>query len=81
MSHLGVPVKGVILAAGYGSRFLPVTKTVPKEMLPLVNKPSIDFILEEFEESGFGIEEIYSDIAGTELSNESPEMAIIAKKK
>ena len=45
-------MKGVILAAGYGSRFLPVTKTVPKEMLPLVNKPSIDFILEEFEESG-----------------------------
>jgi UTP--glucose-1-phosphate uridylyltransferase len=49
-------VKGVILAAGYGSRFLPVTKTVPKEMLPLINKPSIDFIIEEFLKSG--IEEI-----------------------
>jgi UTP--glucose-1-phosphate uridylyltransferase len=45
-------VKGVILAAGYGSRFLPVTKTVPKEMLPLVSKPSIDFIIEEFLDSG-----------------------------
>ena len=45
-------MKGVILAAGYGSRFLPVTKTIPKEMLPLINKPSIDFIIEEFLESG-----------------------------
>jgi UTP--glucose-1-phosphate uridylyltransferase len=49
-------VKGVILAAGYGTRFLPVTKTIPKEMLPLVDKPSIDFIIEEF--IGSGIEEI-----------------------
>jgi UTP--glucose-1-phosphate uridylyltransferase len=49
-------VKGVILAAGYGTRFLPVTKTIPKEMLPLVDKPSIDFIIEEFLLSG--IEEI-----------------------
>jgi UTP--glucose-1-phosphate uridylyltransferase len=45
-------MKGVILAGGYGSRFLPVTKTVPKEMLPLIDKPSIDFIIEEFLESG-----------------------------
>ena len=45
-------MKGIILAAGYGSRFLPVTKTIPKEMLPLINKPSIDFIIEEFLESG-----------------------------
>ena len=45
-------MKGVILAAGYGSRFLPVTKTVPKEMLPLINKPSIDFIIDEFLDSG-----------------------------
>jgi UTP--glucose-1-phosphate uridylyltransferase len=45
-------VKGVILAAGYGTRFLPVTKTIPKEMLPLIDKPSIDFIIEEFLRSG-----------------------------
>src|SRR4030042_489519 len=45
-------MKGGILAAGYGSRFLPVTKTVPKEMLPLIDKPSIDFIIEEFLDSG-----------------------------
>lgn len=45
-------VKGVILAAGYGTRFLPVTKTVPKEMLPLVDVPSIQFIVDEFIASG-----------------------------
>jgi UTP--glucose-1-phosphate uridylyltransferase len=45
-------VKGVILAAGYGTRFLPVTKTIPKEMLPLIDKPSIDFIIQEFLQSG-----------------------------
>jgi len=45
-------MKGVIIAAGYGTRFLPVTKTVPKEMLPLLDKPSIAFIIEEFIASG-----------------------------
>jgi UTP--glucose-1-phosphate uridylyltransferase len=45
-------MKGVIVTAGYGTRFLPVTKTIPKEMLPLVTRPSIDFIVEEFIASG-----------------------------
>jgi UTP--glucose-1-phosphate uridylyltransferase len=45
-------LKGVIVAAGYGTRFFPVTKTIPKEMLPIINKPSIDFIIEEFIASG-----------------------------
>ncbi|HOX13229.1 MAG TPA: UTP--glucose-1-phosphate uridylyltransferase [Spirochaetia bacterium] len=45
-------MKGVIVAAGYGTRFLPVTKTVPKEMLPLLTKPSIAFVVEEFAASG-----------------------------
>lgn len=45
-------MKGVIVAAGYGTRFLPVTKTVPKEMLPLINIPSISFIVDEFVKSG-----------------------------
>lgn len=49
-------MKGIIVAAGYGTRFLPVTKTVPKEMLPLGVKPSIAYIVEEFIQSG--IEEI-----------------------
>ena len=45
-------MKGVILAGGYGTRFLPATKTVPKELLPLVNKPAIEFIIEEFAAAG-----------------------------
>ena len=45
-------MKGVIVAAGYGTRFLPVTKTVPKEMLPVINVPSISFIVDEFAKSG-----------------------------
>jgi UTP--glucose-1-phosphate uridylyltransferase len=45
-------MKGIIVAAGYGTRFLPVTKSIPKEMLPLINKPSIDFIIEEFLKAG-----------------------------
>ena len=45
-------MKGLIVAAGYGTRFLPVTKTIPKEMLPLIDTPSIDFIVNEFVSSG-----------------------------
>ncbi len=45
-------MKGVILAAGYGTRLLPVTKTVPKELLPLVDTPAIQLIVEEFVRSG-----------------------------
>ena len=45
-------MKGVIVAAGYGTRFLPATKTLPKEMLPLLDRPAIDFVVEEFIESG-----------------------------
>lgn len=45
-------MKAMILAGGYGSRFLPVTKTIPKEMLPLVDKPALDFIIEELVQSG-----------------------------
>ncbi len=45
-------MKGLIVAAGYGTRFLPATKTIPKEMLPLVDKPTIAFIIEEFIAAG-----------------------------
>lgn len=45
-------MKGIIVAAGYGTRFLPVTKTIPKEMLPLINVPSIQFIVDEFVHAG-----------------------------
>ena len=48
--------KAVIPAAGYGTRFLPVTKAIPKEMIPIVDKPVIQYIVEEAQQSG--IEEI-----------------------
>lgn len=48
--------KAIIPAAGLGTRFLPATKAQPKEMLPIVDKPTIQYIVEEAVESG--IEEI-----------------------
>lgn len=44
--------KAVIPAAGYGTRFLPISKAVPKEMLPLVDKPVIQYVVEEAVASG-----------------------------
>src|SRR5947209_16540188 len=44
--------KAVIAAAGFGTRFLPQTKAMPKEMLPLVDKPIIQHIVEELSAAG-----------------------------
>ena len=44
--------KAVIPAAGLGTRFLPATKAQPKEMLPIVDKPAIQYIVEEAVQSG-----------------------------
>lgn len=44
--------KAVIPAAGLGTRFLPFTKSIPKEMLPIVDKPTIQYIIEEIVASG-----------------------------
>lgn len=44
--------KAVIPAAGLGTRFLPATKAIPKEMLPIVDKPTIQYIVEEIIASG-----------------------------
>jgi|AntRauTorckE6833_2_1112554.scaffolds.fasta_scaffold00406_13 UTP--glucose-1-phosphate uridylyltransferase len=57
MSQSVKPVrKAVIAAAGFGTRFLPQTKAMPKEMLPLVDKPIVQYIVEEL--VGAGIEDI-----------------------
>lgn len=48
--------KAVIPAAGLGTRFLPATKSVPKEMLPIVDKPAIQYVIEEA--IGAGIEDV-----------------------
>jgi len=44
--------KAVIPAAGLGTRFLPATKAIPKEMLPIIDKPTIEFIVKEAIDSG-----------------------------
>ncbi|MEE8669629.1 MAG: UTP--glucose-1-phosphate uridylyltransferase GalU [Heyndrickxia coagulans] len=49
--------KAIIPAAGLGTRFLPATKAMPKEMLPIVDKPTIQYIVEEAIDSGI-IEDI-----------------------
>lgn len=48
--------KAIIPAAGFGTRFLPVTKAIPKEMLPVIDKPTIQLIIEEAVAAG--IEEV-----------------------
>ena len=44
--------KAVIPAAGLGTRFFPATKTIPKEMLPIVDKPTILYVVEEAMQAG-----------------------------
>ncbi|MET0779471.1 MAG: UTP--glucose-1-phosphate uridylyltransferase [Candidatus Saccharimonadales bacterium] len=46
------PTKAIIAAAGFGTRFLPQTKAMPKEMLPIVDKPIIQYVVEELVEAG-----------------------------
>ena len=52
MRHYRKIKKAVFPIAGFGTRFLPITKSVPKEMLPIINKPLISWALEEASSSG-----------------------------
>ncbi|WP_010648027.1 UTP--glucose-1-phosphate uridylyltransferase GalU [Oceanobacillus massiliensis] len=49
---MGKVKKAIIPAAGMGTRFLPATKAMPKEMLPIVDRPTIEYVVEEAIESG-----------------------------
>jgi UTP--glucose-1-phosphate uridylyltransferase len=60
--------KAVILAAGYGTRFLPATKAIPKEMLPLVDRPAIQHVVEEAVRAG--LEQIIMVTAATKRAVE-----------
>ena len=53
---MGKVRKAILPVAGFGTRFLPATKAQPKEMLPVVDKPVVQYLVEEAVESG--IEEI-----------------------
>ncbi len=73
--------KAVIAAAGFGTRFLPQTKAMPKEMLPIVDKPIIQYIVEELVAAGIqdivivtgyhkrSIEDHFDDISGDLRAN------------
>ncbi|NLT26385.1 MAG: UTP--glucose-1-phosphate uridylyltransferase GalU [Microbacteriaceae bacterium] len=50
----GAVTKAVIPAAGLGTRFLPATKALPKEMLPVVDRPAIQYVVEEAVDAGIG---------------------------
>src|SRR5574344_819139 len=64
------PIKrAVIPAAGLGTRFLPATKSTPKEMLPIVDTPTIQYIVEEAVKSG--IEDIMIITNGNKHSMEN----------
>ena len=76
--------KAVIPAAGYGTRFLPATKATPKEMLPIVDKPTIQYIVEEALASG--IEDIlivsgHGKRAIEDHFDSAPELEANLKKK
>jgi len=49
---MNTPTKAIIAAAGFGTRFLPQTKAMPKEMLPLIDKPIIQYVVEELVDAG-----------------------------
>ncbi|GAA1715097.1 UTP--glucose-1-phosphate uridylyltransferase [Fodinicola feengrottensis] len=51
-THAGRATKAVIPAAGLGTRFLPATKAVPKELLPVVDKPALQYVVEEAAAAG-----------------------------
>ena len=50
--NMSMVTKAVIAAAGFGTRFLPQTKAMPKEMLPIVDKPVIQYVVEDLVEAG-----------------------------
>jgi UTP--glucose-1-phosphate uridylyltransferase len=76
--------KAVVTAAGWGTRFLPITRSLPKEMLPLVDKPLIQFSIEEAVQAG--IEQVIVVTAPGKKAIEdyfggSPELESFLEKK
>jgi UTP--glucose-1-phosphate uridylyltransferase len=61
--------KAVIAVAGYGTRFLPATKNQPKEMLPIIDKPIVQYLVEEAVESGIEDIILVTRVGQTSLEN------------
>ncbi|MEK6531476.1 MAG: UTP--glucose-1-phosphate uridylyltransferase GalU [Deltaproteobacteria bacterium] len=76
--------KAVFPAAGFGTRFLPATKAIPKEMLPLVDKPVIQYAVEEAKASGLEEFIIVTGMGKTAIEDHfdtSFELEILLKEK
>ncbi|MFQ5441729.1 MAG: UTP--glucose-1-phosphate uridylyltransferase GalU [Thermodesulfobacteriota bacterium] len=76
--------KAIFPAAGFGTRFLPATKAIPKEMLPLVDKPLIQYCVEEAKESGLEEIIIVTGMGKTAIEDHfdtSVELELLLKKK
>ncbi len=52
MAHKGTVTKAVVPVAGLGTRFLPATKAMPKALMPVVDKPAIQYVVEEAAAAG-----------------------------
>jgi UTP--glucose-1-phosphate uridylyltransferase len=76
--------KAIFPAAGFGTRFLPATKAIPKEMLPLVDKPLIQYGVEEAKESGLEEIIIVTGMGKTAIENHfdtSVELELLLKER
>jgi UTP--glucose-1-phosphate uridylyltransferase len=76
--------KAVIPAAGFGTRFLPATKAVPKEMIPVVDKPLIQYSVEEAVRSGLthiGVITSRGKAAMEDHFDDSPELSAFLREK
>ncbi|GMR04163.1 MAG: UTP--glucose-1-phosphate uridylyltransferase GalU [Thermodesulfobacteriota bacterium] len=76
--------KAIFPAAGFGTRFLPATKAIPKEMLPLVDKPLIQYCVEEAKKSGLEEIVIVTGMGKTAIEDHfdtSVELELLLRKK
>lgn len=76
--------KAVIPAAGFGTRFLPATKSMPKEMIPVIDKPLIQYSVEEAVQSGIRNIAVITSRGKTAMEDHfdsSPELELFLEKK
>jgi UTP--glucose-1-phosphate uridylyltransferase len=81
MRKYGLPTKAIITDAGFASRFLPITKTIPKGMLPIGNKPIMQLVIEECIDAGIKEIIIVTTAEGQPIYKDYFENAVIPVKK